>query len=217
MKGLKEQDVPVDFPDESAVTDVERMDPNLYRLFSNLEIGVITDHSETGNSLVRDLKRTRATVQHIYPCPDMLPTTFDIIFCDASYDLPQRLPWNLGNPTSALVLLFQPLQQVDVSLIDNSAPHAVLHMPTTAQEIYSSLIMARNLYRYERRLRQRVDKLDDNLRTMRNVERAKLILMHNKGISEAEAYNFLRKQAMDKQASIGSLATAIVDTQELLG
>ncbi len=77
--------------------------------------------------------------------------------------------------------------------------------------------MARNLFRYECRLRRRIDKLDENLRTMRSVERAKRILMGSRGLTEEEAYNYLRKQAMDRRASIGALATAIVDSQELLG
>jgi AmiR/NasT family two-component response regulator len=63
----------------------------------------------------------------------------------------------------------------------------------------------------------RIDKLDENLRNMRSVERAKSIIMLRNNVNEEEAYQFLRRQAMTKRVSIGAIANAIVDSQELLG
>ena len=82
--------------------------------------------------------------------------------------------------------------------------------------IQSVLMMAREHFQYERRLRGRIDKLDENLRTMRLVERAKALLIRLKNLSEEEAYNFLRKQAMEKRVTIGAVASAIIDSHELL-
>jgi AmiR/NasT family two-component response regulator len=193
------------------------IDPRIIERFGNAEIGVIVDDDPLGKGLVRDLQRTRATVHHVWPFPNRLPTTFDLLFCEADPLLPQRIPWTIGKPSSALVLVMRPTQSVDIKLIENCAPHAAVHFPARIQEVMSSLIVAHNLFRYECRLRRRIDKLDENLRTMRSVERAKLILMGSRGLTEEEAYNYLRKQAMDRRASIGALATAIIDSQELLG
>ncbi len=52
---------------------------------------------------------------------------------------------------------------------------------------------------------------------MRSVERAKAILMRNRKLSEGDAYHYLRSQAMERRVTIGALANAIVDSQDLLG
>ncbi|MEQ8666295.1 MAG: ANTAR domain-containing protein [Rhodospirillales bacterium] len=193
------------------------IDAQLIEVCSNLEIGVEMPDDETGLSLVRELQRTRARVHQIWPRPDIVPSSYDAIFCELSADLPKRLPWSSGHPRSALVLVARPAQHCDIKLIENCAAHSIIHVPLAPGAAIMALVAARNQFRYECRLRRRVDKLDENLRTMRSVERAKSILMLERGMTEEEAYNFLRKQAMDRRASIGALATAIVDSQELLG
>ncbi len=49
------------------------------------------------------------------------------------------------------------------------------------------------------------------------VERAKGILMKEKGLSEDAAYRLLRKLAMDKNLSLGALAEQVVTVAKLLG
>jgi len=51
---------------------------------------------------------------------------------------------------------------------------------------------------------------------VRLVERAKTLLIRLKNLSEEEAYNFLRKQAMEKRVTIGAVAAAVIDSHELL-
>jgi len=79
------------------------------------------------------------------------------------------------------------------------------------------MIVARSHFQYERRLRQRIEKLDDNLRSMKTIERAKVIMMQTKNLNEEEAYKQLRRRAMQRRVTIGALASSIVDSQELLG
>src|SRR5436189_255263 len=73
------------------------------------------------------------------------------------------------------------------------------------------------LIRELQRLRGRIERLDENLRSMRTVERAKAILMETRRMPENEAYAFIRRQAMDRRVSASSVAGAIVDSFELLG
>lgn len=184
--------------------------------FDNLRIVAICDRDTEGDRLVRQLQRTRAQVVHIWPAPEQIPADFDAVYCVLLRDLPQRLPWLPGMASAALVVILPQTGSVDLSLLRNSAPHAVLHLPPTESSVDVSLMMAREHFGYERRLNARIDKLDDNLRTMRAVERAKAILMKHRGMAEDEAYHFLRLQAMTKRVTIGALSTAIIDSQELL-
>ena len=70
---------------------------------------------------------------------------------------------------------------------------------------------------YGQRLRDRVEKLDETLRSIRSVERAKTILMRTRRLEEEEAYHFMRRQAMSKRVPIAAIATAIIDSDEVLG
>jgi AmiR/NasT family two-component response regulator len=182
-----------------------------------LEILAVARPDEEGDGLVRELQRTRGHVRRLWPLPSRLPEDTHVIFADLVPDLPQCLPWVPGQPTAALVVLMSAVQAPDLKLLRNCAPHAVLHRPFTAHTVVASLALARAQFLYERRLRSRIDKLDETLRAFRSVERAKTILMQTRKLDEEEAYHFMRRQAMSRRISITAVAAAIVDSNELLG
>jgi AmiR/NasT family two-component response regulator len=187
------------------------------RALAGLNIAVIAKRDEHGQHLIRELQRTRAAVRPIWPIPEQIPVDHDVLFCEACPDLAKRLPWLPGSPGAALVLLLPAGRPLDLDMLQSCAPHAVIHLPATADAVLSALVVARSHFLYERRLRSRIDKLDDNLRTMRCVERAKAILIETKQLSEQDAYHFMRRTAMERRVSIGALAAMIVDSHELLG
>ena len=183
----------------------------------DLTIYVIVERDENGERLVRELQRLRHNVRHLWPIPAQLPLDCDVIFCALARDLPQRIPWVPGDPSAALVLVDTGRDELDLSLIRNCAAHGALHYPGTSRTVQATLMLAREHFGYERRLRGRIDKLDENLRSMRVVERAKALLMGQRSFSEEAAYNFLRQRAMERRVSIGTIAAAVVDTHDLLG
>jgi len=191
----------------------ERAPPEL----SSLEIVAAVRHDEEGEALARELRRTRARVHHLWPLPPRLPEDVDVIFCELVPQLPQCLPWVPGQPTAALVAVTAALQAPDLKLLRNCAPHGVLHRPFTANTVLTSLALARAQFLYERRLRSRIDKLDETLRAFRCVERAKTILMQTRKFDEDEAYHFIRRRAMSRRISISAVAAAIVDSNDVLG
>lgn len=185
--------------------------------FANLSVAVITERDDDGERLIRELQRARVRAHHIWPVPRQLPVDYDVIYCDLIDDLPKRLPWVPGEPEAALVLIVSHRSPFDHKLLHNCAAQAVLHYPTMPLAVQSSLALAREHFLYEQRLRGRVEKLDENLRTMRSVERAKAIVMRSKNLTEEEAYHFLRRQAMARRVSIGAVANALIDSQKILG
>ncbi|MEO5757393.1 MAG: ANTAR domain-containing protein [Mesorhizobium sp.] len=181
-----------------------------------LNVAAIVERDDNGEFLIRELQRMRANVRHIWPAPSQIPLQYDAIFVALSNDLPQRIPWVPGEPSSALILVDDGKDPLNLKLIHNCAGHGLLHYPATSRMIQAVLMLAREHFQYERRLRGRIEKLDENLRTTRLVERAKVLLIQLKNLSEEEAYNFLRKQAMEKRVTIGQVASAIIDSHELL-
>lgn len=190
--------------------------PPTSKTFCELTVGVIVEPDSDGERLIRELQRLRCTVRHIWPVPPQIPENFDAVYCTFTDDLPRRIPWLPGEPASALIIVDRGSDALNLKVIHNCAAHGLIHFPVTARSTLGSLAMAREHFLYEKRLRGRIEKLDENLRTMRLVERAKSILIRMKNVTEEEAYNYLRNQAMERRVTIGAVANAIIDSHELL-
>lgn len=185
--------------------------------FSRLDIAVICRRNEHGDELIRTLQKTRARVQHIWPMPDEIPVEYDVVFCELVSDLPKRIKGQPGHSPAAIIVVVPANAITDHKLLDNCTPHGIVHMPCTPQVVLDNLSLGRSNFLYERRLHQRIEKLDENLRSMKTIEQAKVIMMQRDNISEEAAYRQLRLKAMARRVTIGSLASAIVDSQDILG
>ncbi len=185
--------------------------------FSQLDIAVICSRNDHSEELIRTLQKTRARVQHIWPMPVELPVEHDVIFCDLVDDLPKRIKGEPGKSQCAIIVIIPANVTVDHKLLENCTPHSILHMPCTPQSALNNLSQGHSNFLYEKRLHQRIEKLDETLRSMKTIERAKVIMMQRDNICEEEAYRQLRSKAMDRHVTIGALASAIVDSQDILG
>jgi len=192
-------------------------EPRPLREFEGLDVVLATELDDQGSLLLRELQRLRVRAHHVWPAPDLLPSEGDVMYCDYVPQLPRRLPWEPGAAKLALVVLLPQFGQIELDTLTLSAPDAVLARPFTPLAVQASLAMARSQFCYEQRLRIKLDKLDENLRMMRTVERAKSILMSTRHIADDEAYELIRSQAMDKRTSVSSVAAAVVSSYELLG
>lgn len=184
--------------------------------FADLDIVAMLPRDAEGERLIRELQKTRARVRHHWSADGEIPTDADMLFCVLSEDLPRRLPWLPGSPPLALVVVLPATGALNAEALRNCAPHGVIQLPVAGQVVPAVLETARGQYLYACRMQRRIEKLDENLRTIRNVERAKGILISTRRMSEEEAYRFLRKRAMERRVSIGALASLIVDSQDLL-
>lgn len=176
---------------------------------------VVVARDADGDFLVRELQRTRARVQQLWPPPPMLPDGADLIFCDVAAAKTGCLPWVPGEPAAALVAVAG--EPADLAALRDCAPDAVLHRPFTTDAIAAALTLARSHFDYVRRLQTRIVRLEEIVRSIRNVERAKSILMTTRQMREDEAYKLMRSQAMSLRVPIGTVASTIVDGSALPG
>ncbi|WP_426434704.1 ANTAR domain-containing response regulator [Bradyrhizobium genosp. P] len=184
---------------------------------ADLSAVVVAPVDDQVGMLLRELQRFRMRVRQVWPMPESVPADADVVYCEYAPDLARRLPWIPGDARSALVVILPATEPVHADALCHATPNAVLSRPFTSNAVLSSLVLARSQFGYERRLRSKIEKLDDNLRSMRTVERAKAILMATRQMPETEAYGFIRRQAMDRRVSASAVAAAIVDSFELLG
>tara|TARA_R110002096_G_scaffold78934_14_gene185520 strand:+ start:1461 stop:2072 length:612 start_codon:yes stop_codon:yes gene_type:complete len=183
--------------------------------FKDLRIAIIAPRDDRSELLITAVQNTRAEVKHIWPPPELIPSDYDVVYCSMLDNLPARLEGLPGIPKFALILIIPSTGYLDYPMLEHCAPHGTIHLPVTEQAVISSLIVARSLYSYEQRLRKRIHQLDENLVSLRNIERAKIVLMKQMDVTEDKAYLFMRKQAMEQRVTIGSIASNIIDAQEL--
>lgn len=184
--------------------------------FSGLTVSVVVEPESEGQLLVRELQRLRCIVTRAWPMPDRLPDNVDVIFSVFSESLHERLPWMPGEPTAALVILLPQHGGYDLKMLSNCGPDAVLFRPWQSHQIVTAFEIARSQFLYIKRLRSRIERLDENIRAARDIERAKTILAQTRSMSDKEAYAFLRSQAMERRVSVAALASAFVDSYALV-
>jgi AmiR/NasT family two-component response regulator len=167
-----------------------------------------------GELLVRELQRSRARVTQVWPLVGQLPATADVILCEAAMATPEYVPWLPGEAKCPLIAIAD--EGTSLATLNDCAPDAILHRPFTPATIASAMLLARTHFDYARRLQTRISRLEEIVRSIRNVERAKSILMSTRQIPEDEAYRLMRSQAMTRRIPIGVLASVIVDNNAAL-
>ena len=84
------------------------------------------------------------------------------------------------------------------------------------ERIKSILDMTISRFNAFSRLQTELDEAKTQLEDRKTIDRAKGILMKQKGISEDEAYTLLRKNAMNQKKKIAEVAASLVSAAELL-
>lgn len=173
-------------------------------------ISVCCEPDFSMQAALRELQRSRAEVRVVWPVPHRLSADMDILICEYGPGLAEMLPWRPGEAAAAFILVLAPGGRVQDADVVSLAPNAILQRPVQPDLMRVTVTNAWSQFRYERRLLDRVARLDENLRAIREVERAKMLLMTKHGITQDAAYKMLRDMAMQRQLTVASLATALV-------
>lgn len=108
-----------------------------------------------------------------------------------------------------------------VMFVDRSEPglaEAAVHAGVSAYvvdgfskaRVRSVLEVAMSRFQVMRQLRQDLDKAKADLASRKTVERAKALLMKERGLEEAAAYKLLRKLSMDSGRPLGAVAADLL-------
>jgi len=167
-------------------------------------------------ALINQLRRFGCQVSDAWPPPLEPPRDVDTIFqlVEAQEKTGAAPTFTTGGPTFLAIVDYEnPV--VLRRLIDCNA-HGVINKPIRPFGILSALVLARSLNGYTHRLETKVAKLEETLKGRRDVEKAVKMLMQLKKISEAEAYEMLRRQATQKRLSMARVAATIINARDIL-
>jgi AmiR/NasT family two-component response regulator len=182
----------------------------------NTRIAVIHPRDRDGEELIRHLQRIGCQVQGVWPPPQQLPQAMDAVFFFLDREQQTAMPWRTAEGGPALIAILDYENPTLLKALLDSNAHAVLIRPIRPVGVLSNLVMALSMRGYESRLTAKVAKLEETLRTRRDIEKATRLIMGLKNISESDAYQFIRKQATAKRVSIGVIAVSIIRATEVL-
>ena len=192
------------------------MQPSGRSEWRDLRIFVAHPYDQHGSALLRCLRRHDCQVSHAWPAQERLTEPADLLFCALDRQVLPLTSSLIGEPGPAVIALLTGDLANMAKLITSICPHAVLAKPFEDDAVLVSMTVARANFGYQQRLLARIAKLEETVRSMRKVERAKAILMQQRQLGESAAYELLRNQAMSKRVPIGRIAAAVIEANEVL-
>ena len=194
-----------------------RVTPPQLKELRELKIAVIHPDDADGMQLTQQLQRIGCQVQAFWPPVQVLPAGIDIAFMAVRPDIiGLRFEWTQREdaPTVIAVVTYENPTIVDAVLALGA--HAVLPSPVRSFGLLTALVLARETHKENRSLMRRLRKVDAKLLGARHLADAKAVMMKTHDISEAQAYDLIREQAMSKRTTVEEIAAMIVHANEVL-
>ena len=203
--------------DSSATRNTLRATPPQLKELRALKIAVIHPDDADGMQLTQQLQRIGCQVQAFWPPVQVLPAGIDIAFMAVRPDIiGLRFEWTQREdaPTVIAVVTYENPTIVDAVLALGA--QAVLPSPVRSFGLLTALVLARETHKENRSLTRRLRKVEAKLLGARHLADAKAVMMKTHNISEAQAYDLIREQAMSKRTTMEEIAAMIVHASEVL-
>jgi len=203
--------------DSSATRHTLRVTPPQLKELRALKIAVIHPDDADGMQLTQQLQRIGCQVQAFWPPVQVLPAGIDIAFMAVRPDIiGLRFEWTQREdaPTVIAVVTYENPTIVDAVLALGA--QAVLPSPVRSFGLLTALVLARETHKENRSLTRRLRKVEAKLLGARHLADAKAVMMKTHNISEAQAYDLIREQAMSKRTTVEEIAAMIVHASEVL-
>ncbi len=182
-----------------------------------LRVAVLHPDDTDGRQLTQQLQRIGCQVQAFWPPVPALPEGIDVVFLAVQPEISQmEFDWTKAEnpPTCIAVVNYENPTIVDTVL--RLGARAVLPSPVRSFGLLSALVIARTLNGEIQAQARRIRKLEAKLNGARCIAEAKTILMRTRNVSELQAYDLIREQAMSKRVTTEDIAAAIVNANEIL-
>lgn len=203
--------------DIGATRHTLRVTPPQLKELRSLKIAVIHPDDVDGMQLTQQLQRIGCQVQGFWPPVQVLPVGIDIAFIAVRPDtIGLRFEWALHEdaPTVIAVVTYENPTIVDAVLALGA--QSVLPSPVRSFGLLTALVLARETHKEKRSLTRRLRKAEAKLLGARHLADAKAVLMTAHDVTETQAYDLIREQAMSKRTTIEEIAATIVHASEVL-
>lgn len=190
----------------------------LLRNLRSLRVMVFHPSDQDGEEIIRQLQRIGCQVKAFWPPLDKLPEDVDLVFLAVRPEVIDRdYSWLKSEHTPPLIAVVNYENPTVVEAVIRVDAHGVLASPVKSFGLLTSMVVARQLAAKEREQAKQIERYEQRLNGIRRLAKAKGILMQTRGISEEQAYEIIRDQAMSKRVTTEEIATAIINANEILG
>jgi AmiR/NasT family two-component response regulator len=184
-----------------------------------LRVQVIHPPDSEGLALVQHLHRIGCSCETTWPLPDAVDPLAAVVLVSIEQENRERIlklfrPVEPHDPALLVVVSFEDPSTLQVVL--ECGALAVIERPIRPFGLLTHLTIARSLWLERQAASKHIRKLERKLARNSRILKAKAIIMETQGLSEPEAYESIRRQAMAKRLPMDELAAAIINAHELL-
>jgi AmiR/NasT family two-component response regulator len=191
--------------------------PAILRELRSLKVVVIHPQDQDGEELLAQLQRIGCDVQVFWPRIEQLPAgTGLVLMAMRPETLSMNFPW-LGTHTSPPVIPVVTYENpITIEAVLQLNAFTTIPSPVRPIGLLTSIAVALTQFKASRGRERYIERLEQKQAKLRVIHQAKQIVMEARGVSEEEAYQMLRSQAMLKREQIETIASEIVKAHETL-
>jgi AmiR/NasT family two-component response regulator len=191
--------------------------PVILRDLRSLKVVVIHPQDQDGEELLAQLQRIGCEVQVCWPRLDSLPCdTGLVVMAMRPETLSVDYPW-LGTSTSPPVIPVVTYENpITIEAVLRLNAFATIPSPVRSFGLLTAIAVALTQFKASRTRERYIERLEQKQAKVRVIQQATRIVMDSRGMSEEDAYQLLRSQAMLKREQIETVAGDIVKAHETL-
>jgi AmiR/NasT family two-component response regulator len=191
--------------------------PAILRDLRSLKVVVIHPQDQDGEELLAQLQRIGCDVQVCWPRLDSLPSDTGLVIMAMRPEvLLLDYPW-LGTSTSPPVIPVETYENpITIEAVLRLNAFATIPSPVRSFGLLTAIAVALTQFKASRARERYIERLEQKQAKVRVIQQATRIVMDSRDMSEEDAYQLLRSQAMLKREQIETVAGDIVKAHEIL-
>lgn len=184
-----------------------------------LKVKVLHPENSEGLFLLDHLRRIGCTATMQWPIPAKYTNDDDVLLLaieDTARDEISALVAGFGPKTPTIVAIVSYENPTALQMVLESGANAVIERPIKPFGLLTNLALARLSWQKQQHSLQELRRFKRKLSGDKQLNRAKLILMAAYGITEYDAHQEIRKQAMAQQKPMEDIAETIILSERSL-
>ncbi|MBD1599848.1 ANTAR domain-containing response regulator [Pseudomonas typographi] len=184
-----------------------------------LKVLVIHPFDEAGLSLTDHLRRIGCMVFPVWPVPTELPHPAEIVFLTIDNEFRpdiEQLLKSFRDPKPMVLAMISYENPTTLQMVLESGAIGIVERPVKPFGLLGHLALARHIWLEQQVQAKEITKLRRKMAGERRLAKAKTILMAAKRLTEEQAHQYIRQQAMAKRQAIEEVANMIIQAEDLL-
>ena len=179
---------------------------------------IVHPNDQDGQELISQLQRIGCQVKAFWPPSEKLSEEFNLVFFAVRPEvLSMDIPWLRDDACRPLIAVVNYENPTIVEAVLSLGARGVIASPVKSFGLLSSIVVALHHAESQKVHAHYAKRMEQRLATIRKVAKAKAVLMQTQNISEQEAYQIIRNQAMSKRVTTEEIADAVIKANEILG